>query len=352
MENEEKEIDLMKLLKLLWDNKWKLIKFGALGFCAGVIIAFSIPKEYNTTVKMTPEGSSTSSSMGGMSALAGMAGINLNSGVDGITSMIYPDIVKSTPFLLEFVDIEVECDGEKMSFYHYTTEEQKQAWWGTIISAPMKFVGLVIGLFSGDKKEGNAELNIFKPSLQQKRYISFLHENIGVSTDKKTNILTIVVTTQDALISAIIADSLLSKLQIYMTDYKTSKIRKDLAVKQSMLDDAKQNYYNAEERLAEGLDYNRNITSEKGKVKINRLTNEMDLAFNVYQQLAQQVELTKIQLQNETPIVTIIEPSSVATRATSPNKPLIAIMWAFLGGAGMAGLILYKNKFFSSETLD
>ena len=347
MDSNENELDLIELVKILWSNKRKLIIYGAIGFCVGIVIALSIPKVYNTTIKIAPEGSSVSESQG-LGALAGFAGINLNSGSDGLTSMIYPDIVRSTPFLLEFVNVKVENNGREMTFFEYVTENQRQPWWGYIISAPGKLIGFAIGIFS-DKKEEEVGISIFKPSLDQKKYINFLHDNIGVSSDKKTNILTISVNTQNACISALIADTLTNKLQMYMTEYKTGKIRKDLLAKEEMLDDAKNNYYNAEERLAEGLDYNRNITTQTGQVKINRLINEKDLAFIVYQQLATQVASTKIELQHETPIATTIEPASIAVKASGPNKPLIVIMFSFIFGAAMAAYILYENKFFSSK---
>ena len=341
--DEEKEIDLVQLIKILWKNKTKLIKYGAIGFGIGVVIAFSIPKEYKTTVKIAPEGSGESSNFGGMGALAGMAGIDLGQDVDGITAAIYPDIVKSTPFLLEFAAVEVDYNDEKISFYNYVTKEQRKAWWGHIFSAPFKMIGFIAKQFS-DKVENEDEINIFKPTDRQQGYIAFLHKNITLTTDKKTKILAIDVTMQDALISAIIADSLLSKLQVYMTEYKTNKIRTDLIAKKKMLIESKQSFYLAEETLARALDYNRNIKSKKANIKIDRLSNEMDLAYNMYKQLATQVEASKVQLLNHTPIATIIEPSSVAIKASSPNKPLIAILFAFLGGAIMAVIILYKNQ--------
>ncbi len=352
MNNEEKEIDLAELFWLLWENKLKIIKCGAIGFVIGVIVGFSIPKVYNTTVKIAPEEIGKSAgALGGMSALAGMAGLNLNGGADGVTSMIYPDIVKSTPFLLEFAPIEVENDGIKMSFYDYVNDEQKMPWWSYIVSAPSRLIGFVVGLFS-DKPEEEDIIDPFRPSVKQMSYISFLRKNISVSANKKTNILTLSVNMQDAIISATIADSLLSKLQVYMTNYKIIKVSSDLVVKQDMLIVAKQNYYDAEESFAEGLDLNRNIISQRGIIKINRLENDKNVAFDVYQQLTMQVETARIQLQDKMPFATIIEPAKVAIKALSPNKPLIAIMFAFLGGAVMAAMILYKNNFFSSINKD
>lgn len=345
MENKENEIDIVELLRILWTNKSKLIKWGVIGFVIGVIIAFSIPKQYDTVVKIAPESTSTSSNMGNMSALAGMVGINLGSGSsrDGVTHLIYPDLIKSTPFLLEFADIQVVNNKNEMTFYQYITEEQKAAWWGHIISAPFKFIGWGIGLFK-EEREKRTGIDIFRPTVEQKRYISTLRNNISVVADKKTRVITIGVRMQNPYISAIIADSLMSKLQAYMTDYKTNKARKDLLVKGKMLDEAKQSYYLADDALAEGMDINRNITTKRGQVKINRLSDEKELAFTVYKQVATEVEVAKMKLQDETPIAAIIEPASVATRASSPSKGLIAIAFAFLGGTIMAGILLFKQK--------
>ena len=99
--------------------------------------------------------------------------------------------------------------------------------------------------------------------------------------------------------------------------------------------------------MADGLDFNRNIKSQKAQVKINRLTNEKELAFTVYKELATQVEVDKIRVQEQTPIATIIEPAKVAVVPSSPNKMLIAIFFAFLGVCITSIKVLYDEKIFS-----
>ena len=47
----EQEIDLIELAKKLWSNRKTLLKWAGIGAIAGLIIAFSIPKEYTTTIK-------------------------------------------------------------------------------------------------------------------------------------------------------------------------------------------------------------------------------------------------------------------------------------------------------------
>ena len=153
---EEQEIDLIELAQKLWKERKFLLKGCGIAVVVGLIVAFSIPKEYTTTVKLAPEtqDATKKSSLGG---LAAMAGINLNAAVgsDAISPDLYPDVVQSTPFLLDLFPVQVtDEDGElSTTLFNYMNEHQRKAWWGYIISAPFKALGAVISLISGDEEE-------------------------------------------------------------------------------------------------------------------------------------------------------------------------------------------------------
>lgn len=347
MENratDSQEIDLLELAKSIWLEKTKIIKWGCIGLATGIVIAFSIPNQYRSVVRIASESNNSGLSMGSMGGLAAMAGIDLGGkgGSEGISEKVYPEIVKSTPFLLEFANMKVDNDGEIISFYEYVTKEQKSPWWSYVISAPIKAIGWVRSIGADDKKDDQA-LNIFKPSQTQNAYIGFLNQHISIVTDKKSNIIDINVTMQDPIIAAVVADSVMTKLQRYMTEYRTSKTRADLAMNEKMLAEAKQKYYDAEAAYAAAQDRNQNMISKSAQVKLERLTNEKSLAFTIYQQLATQVELNRVKLQENTPIATIIEPASVPIRAESPNKKIIAIAFAFLGCFAAIGIVVVKQ---------
>lgn len=346
MENKEKEIDLIELVHIVWEQKSKLCKWGAVGLVAGIIIALSMPKEYKTVVQIAPEGT-TQNGQGQMGGIAAMMGVNIGgTATAGVTEKIYPEIVKSTPFLLEFANIEVQNkDNQKMSLFEYLSKEQKAPWWSYIISAPMNAVGWVKGLLSADKTQNEAgdSIDIFNLSGELREFTTNLSSRIAVEDDKKTSIFKVSAKMQDPMISAVVADSLVSKLQRYMTSYRTSKARADLEMNQKMLDEARQQYYVADEIYATSMDRNQNLVMQSAKVKIERLQNERDLAFSVYQQLATQVEMSKVKLQEETIIATIIEPASVPLIADSPNKKMIVIAFTFLAVFAAAGVVVVKS---------
>ncbi|MEG0467982.1 MAG: Wzz/FepE/Etk N-terminal domain-containing protein [Mucinivorans sp.] len=344
MENKEKEIDLVKLFKKIWTQKMKVVKWGVMGAIIGVVIAISIPKKYETVVSMAPEGNKTSTSSS-MSGLAAMAGFNIGGNPsDGVSARLYPQVISSAPFLLEFANIEVEYKKGKISLYDYITKEQKSAWWSAVIGAPMQAVGWAMGLFA-DKKTGDTKdtINIFKPSSTQQAFVGALNGMINVEPDKKNGILTITTTMQDPLIAAVVADSIVVKLQRYMTAYRTSKTRADLEQNLKMRAEARAKYYRADSLYAASMDRNQNLILRSAGIQVARLADERELAFTVYQQLATQVEMSKIKLQEDMPIATIIEPASVAIRASSPKKMMILVAFAFLGAFAAIGVIVVKE---------
>ena len=71
---------MIELAKKVWANRKLVFKTCGIAVIVALVVAFSIPKEYATSVTLAPEttGKSTGGSMG---ALAAMAGVNLgNSG--------------------------------------------------------------------------------------------------------------------------------------------------------------------------------------------------------------------------------------------------------------------------------
>ena len=73
---EEQEIDLIELAQKVWASRKLVFKACGIAALVGLVVAFSIPKEYSTSVTLAPE-SGGKSGGGSMGALAAMAGINL-----------------------------------------------------------------------------------------------------------------------------------------------------------------------------------------------------------------------------------------------------------------------------------
>lgn len=342
---EEQEIDLIELAQKVWAERKLVFKWCGIAALVGLIVAFSIPREYTTNVTLAPEsgGKSTSGSMG---ALAAMAGINLgaSTGEDALSPELYPDIVSSTPFLTELFDVPVEDLKGKYNttLYTYLDEHQRSPWWSYIISAPFRALGWGISLFIDDDEEsGEANLNPFMLTRDEAEIAAALDKRISVSVDKKTGVTTIAVTMQDALISAMLTDTVMVRLQNYITDYRTNKARHDLAFTEKLYKEAEEEYFGVQQKYAEYVDGNQGVTRQSILTERERLQNEMTLAYNVYNQVAQQLQMAKVKVQEITPVYTVVQPATVPLRPAKPRKALILIGFVFLAGVGSVGWILF-----------
>ncbi|NPA55715.1 MAG: hypothetical protein GXO40_05045 [Epsilonproteobacteria bacterium] len=80
---EEDEIDLRELAQTIWKYKGFVVVFTLLITLGSVFYAISKPNEYKVYTLLSPEGSSKSSSLGSIGALASLAGINIGGGNTG-----------------------------------------------------------------------------------------------------------------------------------------------------------------------------------------------------------------------------------------------------------------------------
>ena len=347
---EEQEIDLIELAQKVWAGRKLIFKACGIAVIVALVVAFSIPKEYATSVTLAPEvgGRSSSSNLG---ALAAMAGVNLrtSAGEDALSPELYPDIVSSTPFLTSLFDVRVQ-DGEAeidTTLYVYLKDYQRAPWWGVITSAPFRAIGWVSSLFKAEDEEqgGTAELNPFHLTQEESNIANALSGRITVDVDKKTGVTTLTVTMQDPLISASLTDTIMHSLQNYITDYRTNKARHDLAYMEKLYKEARQEYMEAQEKYARFADTNLDLNRLIYRAEQERLQQEMNLAFQVYTQVAQQLQMAKAKVQEITPVYTVVQPATVPLSAAKPSKMLILVAFVFLAGVISVGWILFVKDF-------
>ncbi len=342
-EDEEQEIDLLELAMKLWQQRKKIAIWCLVGAVLGVVVAFSIPKEYDTSVKLVPEvvgNQKLSGSLGAMAAMVGIGGSG-QSGTDAVNPQLYPDVVESTPFLVGLFNVPVEdIDGEhKTTVRQYIEDDIRSPWWSAVLGLPFKLIGAIRG---GDKEEDEGkQTDSFQLTPGEFKVVQALSKRISATVDTKTSVITISVSMQDPMVSATLADTVVYRLQEYITDYRTNKARKDLEYAELLNEEAKANYYKAQQKYADYQDRNQGLILYSAQTTKERLENEATLAFNLYNQTAQQVQMAKAKVQENTPVYTTIAPASVPVRPASPKKPMILIGFVFLAFVACSAWILY-----------
>lgn len=341
-ENDSIEIDWMGILHKIIDIRKTLYKAAGIGVVLGIIIALSIPKQYTVTVTLSPEmGGDTKG--GGLASLASSfsGGAATSSSNDALNVTLAPDIVASTPFVLELFNTRVQTlDGELDTTLVAYLDEQKQPWWGYIKAAPGMAIGAIKSLFT-EEIDTASVLNPFQLTPKEASKVEAIKQSIYADVDKKTAKTTISVTLQDPKVTAIVADSVVTKLQQYIIDYRIKKAKEDCAYLEELYKERQQEYYQAQSKYAHYFDSNRNIAFQSVRAEQERLQNDMNLAYQVYSQVAQQLQVARAKIQEEKPVFAVVEPATVPLKpsGTSRKVILVGVVLLFVCGAGAWSLL-------------
>lgn len=329
-ENDEITIDWMDILRRIYAIRKTLYKAAGVGVILGILIALSIPQKYTVTVTLSPEMSGDKA--GGLASLASsfLGGSASSGSNDALNVTLAPDIVASTPFVLDLFDARVQTlDGKLDTTLTAYLDEQKQPWWGYIKAAPGMAIGAIKSLFSEDTDTVSV-LNPFQLTEKEAGKVKGLRQAITAEVDKKTAITTITVTLQDPKVTAIVADSVVAKLQQYIVDYRIKKAKEDCAYLEELYKERQQEYYDAQSKYAHYFDSNRNIAFQSVRAEQERLQNDMSLAYQVYSQVAQQLQVARAKIQEEKPVFAVVEPASIPLQSSGTSRKIILLGIVFL----------------------
>lgn len=325
-ENDELNIDWMEILRKIIAIRKTLYKAAGIGVVLGIIIALSIPKQYTVTVTLSPEmGGDTKG--GGLASLASsfLGGAATSSSNDALNVTLAPDIVTSTPFVLELFNTRVQTlDGELDTTLVAYLDEQRTPWWGYIKAAPGMAIGAIKSLFA-EEADTASVLNPFQLTKKESEKVEGLRKILTADVDNKTAMTTISVTLQDPKVTAIVADSVVGKLQQYIIDYRIKKAKEDCAYLEQLYKERQQEYYEAQSKYAHYFDSNRNIALQSVRAEQERLQNDMNLAYQVYSQVAQQLQVARAKIQEEKPVFAVVEPATIPLQPSGTSRKMILI---------------------------
>ncbi len=333
--DEEIEIDLIGILRKIIGIRKTIYKAAGIGLVIGIIVAISIPKQYTVEVTLSPEMGNTKA--GGLSGLAASflgTGMAINEGTDALNASLSADIVSSTPFLLELSTMKIPAlEGETMTLNVYLDEESSP-WWSYVIGLPGMVIGGVKSLFTEEESESvpsdKANLGTIELSKKESKKIESLKKKILASVDKKTSMTTVSVTLQNPKVTAVVADSVVRKLQEYIIDYRTSKAKEDCLYLERLFKERQQEYYDAQKKYADYMDSHDNIILQSVRAEQERLQNDMSLAYQVYSQVANQLQVARAKVQEEKPVFAIVEPAVVPLDSSGTSRKVYVLAFIFL----------------------
>ena len=366
-QEEEGGIDIMAMLRSLWDGRKTILICIGIFIVLGLVAALGMKRTYTVTSVMVPQMGDSKSGLGGLAALAGfdMGGGGMNNGE--LSPLIYPQIVNSVPFRLEMIHTPLhyqKCDTLISMFDYAQAKYEKPSVFSYIMKYTIGLPGVIMGSLSGKPKEivipagggeGSGGPKPIVVSRDEQRMLSAMGEIITLAVDKKEGYVTLTVNGSEPVQTAELALKAQQLLQDEVTRFRTEKSQADLEYIQARYDEAKEEAERYQVALAGSRDRLQNVVTTTANVGRERLQSKYNVANTVYMEMAKQLEQAKMKVKKDTPVFSIIEPVTMPNRPSNSRAKTLVI-WTFLGIVLGCGIVLakgywpkLKEKFQTSE---
>ena len=299
--DDQPEVSLMALLTLLLRRRATIVWSSIL--CATLFTGYSLigDRTWTTAVSFFPQGKKAG---GNLSALAAQFGVGVSGGEANESPNFYADLVKSRAILTTVVDssVTLQSGGARVDIAEAFKVKQTE------------------------------------PTLRRDMAIKQLNGAINVSTNAKTGVVTMRVSTRSAPLSASISTRLLELLNRFNQDTRRGQASAEREFTEKRLAVVKKELRASEDELSRFLQTNRVATAAQLQAEQNRLESEVRMQRELYTNLAKSYEQAKIDEVRDTPVITVVERPEIAARPDTRGIATKGIV-SLLAGFGL-GVIL------------
>ena len=328
------EISLKELIQKIQEwiaylkTQWKLIiGIAALGGIIGFVYAsFQKPSYLATTTFVLEE--DKGGGMGGAMGLASSFGFDLGGGGGGLfTSSNIIELMKSRLVVEKTLLNPVQVAGKEISLadYYIQINELKKGWAKKPTLAKINF-------------PVNADRTKF--SLEQDSVLygisSGLTKNnlVIAQKDKKVSIISLTVKTENELFSKLFCEQLLKETSDFYIETKSKKARLNVDILQRQADSIRSELNSAITGVATASDNVYNLNPALNVKRTPSTRRQVDVQANtaILTQLVAQLELSKVNLRKETPLVQLIDRPILPLEKDKVGRLKSLILGGFLAG--------------------
>lgn len=359
-EEHESVIDVIGLLKDLWEQKRTILTVLIVFMVIGAFYYATAERYYYSEASLMPEEQSSRSGLGQLfdqyQNILGVSGRMMQEG-QGISIMLYPHIVESLPFQIELMQQEVYFSdiGETVTIFDYFNEYKPETNGEVIHKYSFGLPGTILGWIRGQSEREPVDFEYYSDLETEPRHIdsrilsvsSELERRIQITREPQTDFVLIGASMSTPESSAQVVKIVKEMLQRYVIEYKTEKAMQDLEFVELQYDMARENYRATQDSLASFQDRNVHLTTARSMAMEERLRSDFNVAFDLYNTLARRLEEAKISVQEETPAFRVHEPARIPGRYASPRLTRTVagslFLGLFLGVAMVYGIRIVRN---------
>lgn len=312
----------------LW-SKWLLIlTFGLLGGIAGFVYAYFNKPLYTATLSFALE-EDKGGGVGGAMGLASQLGFDVGgAGAGGMfSSANLLELMKSRSLVEKTLLNPITIKDKTLSLAEYYIEFMgwRESWEKDQYLRNLHY----------PVNPDRSRFTLLQDSVLGVIYNDFIGENLVVSPrDKKTSISLIEVKTRNELFSKIFAESLAAVVSDFYVLTKTKKYSQNVTVLQRQTDSVRNELNSAITGVAVLNDNIYNLNPAMNQKRAAPAKKQIDVQANtaILTQLVQNLELAKMSLMKETPLIQVIDRPVLPLKKTKMSKRNTLILGGFLGG--------------------
>lgn len=353
---EEEGIDIIALVKSLWDGRKTVIIWTCAFIVLGLVAALTMKREYSVSTVMVPQLNSKSSSSS-LSSLASLAGFDLSSMSSSaeLSPLIYPQIVNSVPFQLEMMHTPLhynKCDTMISMFDYAEAKLEKPSPFGIVMKYTVGLPGVIMKAIRGEQPEvelaadddtdADAEAQPMVVSVKESGMLKEFGKVLSLAVDKKEGYITLTANGSEPIMTAELAMKAQQKLQEEVTRFRIEKSQSELEYIQARYDEIKAEAESYQEQLARITDRSQSTVGTRNEIERNRIQAKYSVANTIYQEMAKQLEQAKMQVKKDTPVFTVIQPVTVPMQAANSRAKTL-VVWTFFGFILGCGIVLLKG---------
>ena len=324
------EISIKKIIlktKEIWQflwSKWLIILVcGLLGGAIGLALSFIIKPKYTASLTFAVA-NDKSNPLGAYSSLASMAGIDLGGGgSDLFSSDNIMELMKSKRMIENTLLSPIDINGVKMTLIerYITFTKLREKW-----SKKPKFANIHYELNCDP-----AKFTRIQDSVIGKVYDDIIKKSIVVGKpDRKLSIIESKITSTDEIFSKTFLEELIVNVSGFYIETKTKRLKQNVDILQSRADSLSAILTSSTNSIASLTD--QNLNAAKAIVNAGKARKQIDLQVSgaVYTEVVKQLELSKVTLLKETPLIQVID---------SPVYPLEREKLGKLKGLILGGIV-------------
>ena len=330
------EISLKELIQKIqaWivylKTQWKLIiGILALGGIIGFLYAsFQKPNYLATTTFVLEEDKAGGGGLGGALGLASSFGLDLGGGGGGLfTSSNIIELMKSRLVVEKTLLNPVKVSGKEISLadYYIQINELKEDWAKKSTLANINFP------VNADR----TKFNLQQDSILQTISAGLTKNNLVITQkDKKVSIISLTVKTKNELFSKLFCEQLLKETSDFYIETKSKKSRLNVDILQHQADSIRAELNSAITGVATASDNVYNLNPALNVKRTPSTRRQVDVQANtaILTQLVAQLELSKVNLRKETPLVQLIDRPILPLEKDKVGRLKSLVLGGFLAG--------------------